>query len=568
MIVRLVAGTSADPGPSRLLRAVLLLLLGLSIVTGAAMSDVYLHRGVETSAALPVVYQVSGRDLATNIDLLAFAPEQVGAVATTLQENGFRVVRQVFAWSMIEPERGQFDWERHDRVVETLRSHGIQIVAVLARSPEWARAPGTTSAIDAPPADVADYANFVQQVTAHYKRDVEFVQLWDKPNVPAYWGGKAASPFEYSDLLANGFNAARTGEPETRVVLAEFDPTADGALGADLRFLKTIYALGGSGFFDVVSARIDGGSVSPYDRTVNSDQLSLSRAILFRELMVAAGDVEKPIWLTHYGWQRAPDGPLRAEEQADFLLSGIQRARSEWPWMGLMFAWDMMPNGTSSDSASYALLNSDLTATPAFQMLSTFGKSPDAVLAGTGYVPMDSRPISYQRNWSDQHLEGNKLFRTTSETTASATLRFRGTGVLAWLRYSNDTGTLRVTLDGGPVPGFGGDAKGSLLDLSIFQASNIWLTLASGLEDRSHELVLTLDSAGELTIGGIVVARDLPLVWPIALLTVAAFVLVAVALRELSYLAATRAGYLQRRSGVELRPPLPHMPDWNPTRRT
>jgi hypothetical protein len=58
------------------------------------------------------------------------------------------------------------------------------------------------------------------------------------------------------------------------------------------------------------------------------------------------------------------------------------------------------------------------------------------------------------------------------------------------------------------------------------------------------------------------------LVWPVALLTLAAFVLVAIALRDLSYLAATRAGYLQRQFGVEIRPPLPHMPDWNPTRRT
>jgi hypothetical protein len=566
-IVRLVVGSPTSPAPSHALRAVLLLLLGLSIMTGAAMSDVYLHRGVETSAALPVVYQVSGRDLATNIDLLSFAPEQVGDVATTLQENGFRVVRQVFAWSDIEPTRGEFVWDRYDSIVEALSAHGIQIVAVLARSPDWARAPGAVNAIDAPPVEVADYANFVQQVAGHYKREVQFVQLWDKPNLPEYWGGTAASPVEYSDLLANGFNASRTGEPETRVVLAEFDPNADGSIGADLRYLQSIYDLGRSGFFDVVSARVDGGTVSPYDRAVNADRESLSRSILFRELMVAEGDVEKPIWLTHYGWRRAPAGPLSAEEQADFLLSGIQRARSEWPWMGLMFAWDFMPNSTSGESAAYALLNDDLTATPAFLTLSAFGTSAEAVLAGTGYVPMDSRPISYQRNWADQHLDG-KLFRTTSETTASARLRFRGTGVIAWLRHSTDTGIVRATLDGGPVPGFGGDSEGSLLDLELFQARNIWVTLASGLDDRPHELVLTLNSPGELTIGGIVVARDLPLVWPVALMTLSAFVLVASALRELSYLAATRAGYLQRRIGVELRPPLPHMPDWSPTRRT
>jgi len=531
------------------------------------MSDVYLHRGVESSAALPVVYQVSGRDLATNLDLLRFPPEQIDDVATTLQENGFRVVRQVFAWSDIQPTQNEFVWDRYDRIVEALSAHGIQIVAVLARSPEWARAPGAQDAIDAPPQEISDYANFVQQVTARYKRNVPFVQLWDKPNVAAYWGGAAATPVEYSDLLANGFNASRTGEAETRVVLAEFDPTADGQLGADVRFLQTIYEQGRSGFFDVVAAQIDGGTLSPYDRTVNGQRMSLSRAVLFRELMVAEGDVEKPIWLTHYGWSRSSAGGLTENEHADFLLAGIERARGEWPWMGLMFAWDLMQNGTSSDSAPYALLNDDLTATQAFLRLSAFGTSSAAVLAGTGYVPMDSRPITYRRNWADQHLDG-KLFRTTSETTASAKLRFRGTGVIAWLRHSNDTGILRATLDGGPVPGFGGDSEGSLLDLSLFQARDVWVTLASGLDDGSHELELTLETPGQLTIGGIVVARDLPLVWPVALLTVAGFLLVAAALRDVSFLAATRAGYLQRRMGVELRPPLPHMPDWNPTRRT
>lgn len=566
LVARLLVGRPLSAGAGRFLRAIALLLLGLSVLNGAAMADVYLHRGVETSSSLPLVYHVSGRDLATNIDLLSFPQEEIDAVATTLQERGFRVVRQLFAWSVIEPNRDEFQWERHDAVVNALSAHGIQIVAVLARSPEWARAPEDRGAVDAPPTDLTDYADFVEAVTGRYQTDLQYVQLWDRPNLPEYWGGEAATPVAYADLLAGGFNASRTGEPETRVVLAEFDPRADGQLGADLRFIRSIYKLGRSGFFDVVSARIDGGTLSPHVRSVNGQHASLSRAVLFRELMIEQGDIEKPIWLTHYGWKREPEGALTAEEQAEFMLAGILRARAEWPWLGLMFAWDMTQNGTSDGSAPYALLNAEGRPTPAFDRLTAYGSSPAAVLAGTGYVPMDSRPISYQGNWADQHLDG-RLFRTTSQTTASATLRFQGTGVLAWLRHSNDTGTLRATLDGGPVPGYGGDSEGSLLNLKSFQASDIWVMLASGLDDGSHELTLTLDTPGQLTIGGVVVARDLPLVWPVALLTLVGFVLLGGALRELSYLAATRAGYLQRRSGVELRPPLPHMPDWNPMRR-
>lgn len=572
-IAKIVRGTATSADGTRLFGAIVCALLGLCVATGAAMADVYLHRGVETSAALPYVFQVSGRDLATNIDLLSFSPDQIDATASILSTNGFRVVRQPFSWSSIEPEPGQFVWEPYDRIVAALNSHGIQIVAVLARSPEWARAPAGIGAVDAPPADIATYVAFVQQVVARYSDRVQYVQLWDLPNRADHWGGTAATPVQYADLLANGFNASRAGDAETKVVLAELDPSGDGMFGADLRFLRAIYDLGRAAFFDVVAARIDGGTVSPYDRAVHPGQKNLSRAILFRELMVAKGDVEKPIWLTRYGWQT---GAVSEQDQAAFLVGGIERARSEWPWLGLMFAWDLVPNGTTDDSAAYALLHprtdageaSDMFATPAFEALSAFGMSDDAALAGTGYIPMDSRPVEYGRTWEDQHLD-ERVFKTTGETTASATLRFRGTGVVAYLRQSTQAGKLRATLDGGPLPGWGGDSTGSLIDLKRFQAQSVWFTLASGLDDGPHELVLTLETPKELTIGGIVVSRQPPLVWPVALLALAAFVLVARALREASYLAATRAGYLQaRRGGVELRPPLPHLPDWRPSRRT
>jgi hypothetical protein len=106
------------------------------------------------------------------------------------------------------------------------------------------------------------------------------------------------------------------------------------------------------------------------------------------------------------------------------------------------------------------------------------------------------------------------------------------------------------------------------LRVRFTQAESVWFALASGLSDGPHELVLTLGGPGELTIGGVVVVREPPLVWPVALLTATAFLLIALALRETSYLAATVAGYLQRRRGIELRPPLPHLPDWRPARRT
>jgi hypothetical protein len=235
--------------------------------------------------------------------------------------------------------------------------------------------------------------------------------------------------------------------------------------------------------------------------------------------------------------------------------------------MGLMFAWSLVPSASSGDAPGYALLNNDLTATPAFLALSALGTGTDGSLAGTGFVPMESRPISYDGTWSDQHLN-DLIFKTTGETNASATLRFRGTGVEAYLRESRQAGLLKVTLDGGPLPGWPSDGHASVIDLSFYQAENVWVTLASGLADAPHELRLTLGGPGQLTIGGVVIARDAPLVWPVALLAPTSLALLIIALRDVAYFAAARAGYLQRRRGVELRPPLPNLPDWRPARRT
>jgi hypothetical protein len=575
IIARIVVGSAADTDATRLFRAAVVALLGLCIATGAAMADVYFDRGVESSASPPYVVLVSGRDLATNVDLLAFAPENLDQVVSTLKSSGFFQVRQLFSWALIEPEKGQYAWERYDRIVDALSAHGLEITAVLAQSPAWARAPAAASAVDAPPTNNADYAEFVQQVVNRYKNKVQYVQLWDLPNRADHWGGTAATPIQYADLLALGSNAARS-EPSVKVILAEFDPFGDGAFGADLRFLRTIYSLGRADFFDVVAARIDGGTSSPYDRTVDVDRMNFSRAILFRELLIAEGDETKPIWLTHYGWKTGDETGISPQDQANFLIGGIERAHAEWPWAGLMFAWDLTPNGSSPDSANYALLDADGKGRPAFQALDTYGKSPDAALAGTGFVPMDSRPVKYYRDWEDQHLEkcvfesskSGTVYKTVRETTASVSLSFRGTGVSACLRESTNAGKVRATLDGGPLPGWPGDSNGSLIDLNVFQSRNVWLTLASGLDDGPHELVLTLETDGELTIGGIVISRQPPLVWPVALFAAAAFILIARALRDLSYLAAISAGYLQRRRGVELRPPLPLLPDWRPSRRT
>ncbi len=130
---------------AHLLESVLLILIGVGLVVSAAVTDTYLHRGVESGAELPYVVQPSGRELATNVDLRLFSEADTIDVASTLADTGFVFARQEFSWAQIEAQQGQYDWATYDTIVNALASEGVSVIAVVADAPAWASAGGAVA---------------------------------------------------------------------------------------------------------------------------------------------------------------------------------------------------------------------------------------------------------------------------------------------------------------------------------------------------------------------------------------------------------------------------------------
>lgn len=567
---RIAAAIVTDPGVNgsfgRLVRALLLLSVGLMMALGAAVADVYLHRGIETSAEPPYVQQVSGRGLSTNVDLRSFSEPQIEAIASTLRSNGFTIVRQTFDWSQIEVAPGEFNWDEYDPIVRNLNDAGIQIVAVVEGAPIWAAKAGSLEGTVAPPSNSTDYAAFLTEFVTRYGAYIDYVQIWDQPNNPSHWGGVAATADEYVGMLAPAFNAIRTANGQTQVILAEFSTIgASGNMGNDLRFLRAVYDVGGAPYFDAAAAAVDGGVASPYDRRVSGDTASLSRTELFREIMIEEGDATKPVWLTHYGWDLGSG--ITRQTQAEYLTAGMERIRTEWPWAGPVFQWALLPQQAGPGDEGRALLNADGTSTIAFEAVTAMADAGVGTVAPTGFIPMDSGPVTYSGAWNDQHLDG-RVFKTTSEVGATASITFEGTGIVVYLRRSPDAGLIRATLDGGPLPDWGDDDGASTIDLTYYQAQDIGVSLASNLDDGVHKLTLTMSDPGQLTIGGAVISRDPPLRWPVVVALVAALAMTVVALREIALVAAERGGLLRPRDDTSQGPQLPSLPDWRPMPRT
>jgi hypothetical protein len=539
----------------------LVALAGVWLATFGALADVSLHRGVETGTEPPVVLHVSGRGLATNADLTRFAPEQLPEVAAALQASGFRYVRQSFAWAEIEPRAGELVWDRYDAIVDNLAQRGIRVVAVLHRSPAWARPPEQVEYFDAPPSDPENFALFAGAVAARYGDRLQYYQLWDEPNRADHWGGVPGAPAEYvTSLLSLGFNAVRAVDPTATIILAESTPGQAGEpAGDDLAWIRGVYEAGGQPFFHVVAADLRGGIRSPYDRGVAPDQINFSRATLFRELMIEVNDAERPVWGTHFGWSRGqPPAGVPEPEQAAFAVAGMERARAEWPWLGPLFFAGLAPGPSLGGDVppDESLLRPDGTTTLLLGTLQTVAESGTQDAAATGFLPVDAAQFVYEGNWNLQHL-GEETFRTTGEVGARLTVRFTGTGAIARVRLSPESGPVVASLDGMPI----------MVELQSFQASNQDVVIARDLPDEPHTLMIQLAGPGQLTIGGLIIERLVPLRWSAMLLVGGGVLLLFLGLRQIIFTLAERSGRLQRRRGVDLWPELPHVGDWRPARR-
>jgi hypothetical protein len=124
-------------------------------------------------------------------------------------------------------------------------------------------------------------------------RPIEAWEVWNEPNLPAYWTDSDPDAEEYAALVKVIGTAVHQGDRKAKVVLAGMpEPRSDRRIPAD-EFLADLYAVPGAAeAFDVVAAHPYGADVRAVDR-----RLQRLRAVMRRN-----GDAGKPLWITELGW--------------------------------------------------------------------------------------------------------------------------------------------------------------------------------------------------------------------------------------------------------------------------
>lgn len=224
-----------------------------------------------------------------------------------VKETGFsldRMISPYFTWNVIEPQKGQFDWELTDIYVKGATDAGIKISAVIMPFAGWdqknvSTIPGCSFADSAfydyktgPPNDIAEYENFLTKTVERYKDNIAVWEIENEPDGPC--GGYMDNPQGYLDLFKITSETIKKADPNAKVTNGG---TSDVSYHDVKSFWQQFFALGGGQYIDYLNTHYD------VDRSSNA---TLSPAAFeeglafFNDLMDKNGG-RKPLYITEFG---------------------------------------------------------------------------------------------------------------------------------------------------------------------------------------------------------------------------------------------------------------------------
>lgn len=349
-----------------------------------------------------------------------------------IAEAGFGWIRQQFPWEDIEIHgRGDFEdrrnvdaigvvdaWAKYDQIVALAEQYGVRIIARIDNPPAWTHADPNIGAF-APPDDIQDYVNFASAVAERYRGRIQHYQIWNEPNIFPEWGNQPVDPEAYTDMLCRTYRALKAIDPEIVVISAALSPTV--ALTPEnlneFIFLQRMYDAGAADCFDILSAQAYGFFSGPTDRRLRSVVINFPRHLYLRDLMVANGDADKPVWISEAGWnpidspEVPPDvtgrenfGVVTREQAADYMVQAYQRMQEEWSWVGVMNLWFFKRPDESERGQSwyyFRMVEPDFTPLPIYDAIRTY----TATLTPTLY-----QGVHFPSDWAIQHEDDGVRF--------------------------------------------------------------------------------------------------------------------------------------------------------------
>ena len=306
-----------------------------------------------SAARADVIAPAAGYGFAQGAPQLTMSAADLNRELDAVSKTRGEWLRVLINWSEIESTKGTYNWAVTDRVIKAARAHKLKVLSLVLSTPAWARRGGALAGMYAPPSNPASIAPFLKAFIKRYP-DVTRHEIWNEPNLPAFWGLYPANPTEYTALLKASYTAIKAVQPSSTVVAAGMSP---GAGAVD--FVTKMYAAGAKGSFDAAAAH---PYVFPGGLAADSNN-GWSDVLRMHDVMVANGDGGKKIWATEYG---EPNSAVDEATQADYIRDFLAKWRT-LPYAGPSYIYTTRDRvtGSSNPEESIGVYRSDWTPKPA-----------------------------------------------------------------------------------------------------------------------------------------------------------------------------------------------------------
>ncbi|MCC6615470.1 MAG: hypothetical protein IT320_18500 [Anaerolineae bacterium] len=157
-----------------------------------------------------------------------------------------------------------------------------------------------------------DYANFVAGLAA---QGADAIEVWNEPNIDREWPSGSINPAQYTQLLAQAYNAIKAANPNTLVISGAPAPTGffGGCSGTgcdDNAFVQGMAAAGAARYMDCLGIHYNEGIVGPNvtsgDPRGNSSHYTRYYQSMVNTYLRAIGNA-RPLCFTELGYL-TPEG--------------------------------------------------------------------------------------------------------------------------------------------------------------------------------------------------------------------------------------------------------------------
>ncbi len=345
-----------------------------------------------------------GAQVQVSIDLM---DQWADVAANQLDVNW---VKMQVRWEVFEPEDDAFDWTESDLFIPAMAAQNVKVLVSVVTAPDWAREQGISLQRHGPPADVAEYAEFVRELVSRYPGQIGAVEVWNEQNLDREWTSmQGLSASSYVSLLAAAHDAIKAVDPGIIVVSGALSPTGlNNGVQAwdDFTYMDQMIAAGMLNYADCVGAHHNGLNLSPdyewnqvpndpsarfrgpFDNPHHSWSFRSTLLGYVQRIRSAGGDEQ--LCVTEFGWPSAVglsgvanglefsyDNTL--EEQRDFTIKALD-FMSQSGDVRLAFLWNLNYGpqagwAADNENVPWSIIGPDFVFRPVFDAVRDWNRA-------------------------------------------------------------------------------------------------------------------------------------------------------------------------------------------------